>query len=202
MDAFIGEIRAFAYAWPNGAIRAPAGWVPCDGQAYDFKVNPDMTELGLTIGQRFGGSGPTIFNVPNLMGCLPVNVGTASGNGANGSVTWALGTLAGANSVTLTADQMPEHTHAFAVADPGWDSGTYGTPTNGDMLRRPMSASRAPVKAFSTSAGGGSEVELTLGVSTAGGIGNPAATAPHPNIQPCTALAYFICYDGVQHRPA
>ena len=82
--------------WPSNSL--PVGWLKCDGSAIS---RTDYSSLFSIIGTTFGaGNGSTTFNLPNI---TDKNI---LGNGT-------LGQLGGNNSVTLTTDNLPSHTHTF-----------------------------------------------------------------------------------------
>lgn len=82
--------------WPSNSL--PVGWLKCDGSAIS---RTDYSSLFSIIGTTFGaGDGSTTFNLPNI---TDKNI---LGNGT-------LGQLGGNNSVTLTTDNLPSHTHTF-----------------------------------------------------------------------------------------
>src|SRR5713226_8674208 len=89
---FIGEIRMFAGNF------APAGWAFCDGA---LMAIADNTALFSLIGTTYGGDGQTTFALPDLRSRVPVHVGPG----------FALGQAAGAETVTLTTNQIPAHSH-------------------------------------------------------------------------------------------
>lgn len=89
----IGEIKAYA------GSTAPDGWLICDGSAISRTTYAELFDV---IGTTYGsGNGTTTFNIPDLAGKMPL--GKSSGH--------ALGSSAGAETVTLTTSEMPSHTH-------------------------------------------------------------------------------------------
>lgn len=96
---------------------APVGWLLCQGQA--ISRTGVYAALFAVIGTRFGpGNGTSTFNVPDLRERVPTGAGATHALGsAWGSTTPAL-TI---ESVSLTLDQLPSHTHA--VTDPGHGHG-------------------------------------------------------------------------------
>ena len=96
---YIGEIRLFAGNF------APAGWMFCDGQLLPISENDALFTL---IGTTYGGDGEETFNLPDLRGRLPIHQG--QGPGLTNRV---LAQMAGVESVTLTIQQLPAHTHAL-----------------------------------------------------------------------------------------
>src|SRR2546423_1147605 len=94
---YVGEIRMFAGNF------APVGWVFCAGQLLPISENDVLFSL---IGTTYGGDGQSTFGIPDLQSRVPVHVGN--------SLT--LGEVGGVESVTLTVNQIPAHSHAFAAS--------------------------------------------------------------------------------------
>lgn len=84
---------------PFAGTVAPQGCLFCDGSAVSRTT---YAALFAVIGTTYGeGDGETTFNVPDLSGRVVIGV----------SNSHALGTTGGSETVTLTADQLPAHTH-------------------------------------------------------------------------------------------
>src|SRR5262245_43815204 len=98
-DPYLGEIRIFAGNFE------PAGWAFCDGRALPIS---EFDTLFLLIGTTYGGDGEQTFNLPDLRSRAPMHMGT----GPNGA-SYLLGETGGVESVTLTVNQIPAHTHAL-----------------------------------------------------------------------------------------
>ncbi len=96
-EPYIGEIRMFAGNF------APNGWMFCEGQTLPISENEALFQL---IGTTYGGDGEETFNLPNLASRVPIHMGT----GPDGT-TYQLGEMAGTEQVTLTVQQIPNHTH-------------------------------------------------------------------------------------------
>jgi microcystin-dependent protein len=109
-DQYLGEIRMVGFSY------APQGWALCNGQTLPISANNALFAL---LGTTYGGNGTTTFNLPDLQGRLPLH----AGNGA-GLPVYTLGQMAGTPSVTLTQQQMPQHTHVATFTP----SGGGGTP--------------------------------------------------------------------------
>src|SRR5215217_1586487 len=95
---FVGEIRMFGGNFP------PNGWALCNGQAIPISQNDTLFQL---IGTTYGGDGQETFNLPNLQSRVPMH----QGQGPGVSQSYQLGEMAGVESVTLTIQQIPNHTH-------------------------------------------------------------------------------------------
>ena len=102
-NPFIGEIRMFAGSF------APAGWAMCDGQLMPISENDAMFTL---IGTTYGGDGQETFGLPNLQSRVPIHAGQGPGLSQN----YQLGEMAGTESVTLTTNQIPVHTHTMLAS--------------------------------------------------------------------------------------
>jgi len=100
-EPFIGQIQMFGFNFP------PRGWAHCDGQLLPIAQNTALFSL---LGTTFGGDGRTTFGLPALRGRVPVHVGNGPGLQP---ITW--GQKGGANTTTLTAQQLPPHSHTGTI---------------------------------------------------------------------------------------
>ncbi len=99
MEPFIGQIQLFGFGW------APQGWATCDGQLLSISSNTALFSL---LGTTYGGDGRTTFALPDLRGRVPLHQGQGPGLSS-----YVLGEVLGQESVTLTTQQMPSHTHGI-----------------------------------------------------------------------------------------
>lgn len=161
---FVGEIRMFAGSF------APAGWMFCDGQLLPISEYETLFNL---IGTTYGGDGQSTFALPDLRGRLPLHAGTYQGQ------TFTQGEVSGTETVTLTTNQIPTHTHSMlaynAVANspnPGGNLLGLSSQVNmffGDIASVPMKPALSPV--------GGSQ--------------------PHENMMPYLCVSFIISLFGV-----
>lgn len=87
------------------------GWIPADGRELEIE---DFPELFSVTGCVYGGDCVDTFNVPNLIGRVPVMAGADP----LGSLTaFSLGQAFGEESHYLTVAELPAHDHT--VTDPG-----------------------------------------------------------------------------------
>jgi microcystin-dependent protein len=118
MDQFIGSVCAFGFNY------APVDWMFCQGQS--MPIN-NYQALFALIGTTYGGDGVTTFNLPNLQGAAAI--GDGQGPGLSNYV-W--GQKGGSNTVTLTATNLPGHTHPISFTFNGSNNtATTGTPAGG-----------------------------------------------------------------------
>lgn len=150
---------------PFAGSTAPQGYLLCDGSAVDRTT---YATLFAVIGTTYGaGDGSTTFNVPDLSGRVVIGV----------SGSHALGTTGGSETVTLTADQLPAHTHV--VPQHGHANDIAATmPTLSHTITQAVFKYNAPKKANASSAASAS-VSVATSTATASRTTNPAVN-DHP----------------------
>jgi microcystin-dependent protein len=162
---YVGEIRMF------GGNFAPAGWMFCEGQLLPISENETLFQL---IGTTYGGDGESTFSLPDLRGRLPIH----QGNG------FILAETGGAEQITLTASQIPAHSHPFlasaAVAN-------QSTPAN--SLIAQSTAADLFIEDIAT---------VNLSASMVNPVGG---TQPHTNFQPYLCVNFIISLFGIFPSP-
>lgn len=118
-DYFLGEIRMFSFNW------APIDWALCNGATLQANQNAALFSL---LGNKFGGNGQTTFCLPDLRGRAPLCAGVSPTYGTYATGTQSMG---GVEGVTLTAAQVPSHTHAFKAISA---VGTANLPAAADLV--------------------------------------------------------------------
>jgi len=169
---YVGEIRMF------GGNFAPAGWMLCDGQLLPISENETLFQL---IGTTYGGDGESTFALPNLQSRIPIHMGQGAG-----LTNRTLAEAAGVESVTLTTQQIPIHTHAVLASQ---TKGTDNLPSNNVM------ASQAPVTVFKPSAVAPGLAMNAASVTPAGG------NQPHDNMHPFLCINFIISLYGLFPQP-
>src|SRR5687767_9318635 len=97
MEPFLGQIQAFGFNF------APRGWAQCQGQLLAINTNTALFSL---LGTTYGGNGQTTFALPDFRGRTMVGQGQGPGLSA-----YTIGQVGGTESVTLTSNNLPAHTH-------------------------------------------------------------------------------------------
>jgi microcystin-dependent protein len=166
---YVGEIRMFAGTF------APVGWMLCNGQLLPISENETLHQL---IGTRYGGDGESSFALPNFQSRFPIHMGRL-----NSGTTYQLGEIGGVESVTLTTQQIPSHTHPFIVSgDSGSTSNPGGAmPATGVTIYRPDQPANVPLNGAAITPQGGSQ--------------------PHDNMQPFLCINYIISMFGIFPSP-
>lgn len=97
---YVGEIRMF------GGNFAPVNWSFCNGALLPISQYDTLFAL---IGTTYGGDGQNTFGLPDLRGRLPFHQGGG----------FVQGQLAGTETVTLSTQQLPVHTHLAMCSSGG-----------------------------------------------------------------------------------
>jgi microcystin-dependent protein len=174
MEGTIGEIRMFA------ATFSPRFWAYCNGQLLSIAQN---TALFSILGTTYGGNGQTNFALPNMQS--RVAVGTGNGPGLS---IYSLGQMSGTENNTITAANIPSHTHAIAGTAKML---TTTVPANAPAPGGNYFANDTSTK-YKTSGGGGTMKPATVAV----GLGSSGGT-PVSNIMPYLGISYIICLQGI-----
>ncbi|RYF79273.1 MAG: phage tail protein [Comamonadaceae bacterium] len=162
MDPFLGETRAFAFGI------TPKGWAPCDGRLMAVQQNQALFSL---LGVAYGGDGITTFALPDLRGRTPLGYG--------GSV--AIGVKDGSETVTLTAAEVPSHTHAVFASTAAANTAAPST----------ASLATLPTGALAYAEPSGSSTLAAEAVASSGG------NQGHENMQPSLAVNWCIATTGI-----
>lgn len=143
---------------------APQGWALCNGQLLPINQNQALFSL---LGTTYGGNGQTNFALPNLRGAMPMHFGGSH----------ILGERSGSESVTLTQQHMPAHTHVVT-----------GTSTPG-TTRNPSNAVMAGVRGGYAGAG-----TVAMGPGSVSSVGG---NQPHNNMPPFLTVGFAIALQGI-----
>lgn len=167
-EPFIGQITLFAGNF------APRGWAFCDGQLLAISSNSALFSI---LGTTYGGDGRTTFALPDLRGRAPIHAGRGPGLSDR-----RLGQAGGSETVTLTAAQMPSHTHTARCNSA---AGNSNEPVNNVWSKDAGTASATYQSATADSN------------MNAAAIGNTGGSQSHDNMQPFQVLNYIIALQGI-----
>jgi len=174
MENYMGEIRMFAGNY------APQDWALCNGALLPISQNEALFTL---LGTTYGGDGQATFALPDLRSRVPVHQGTGPSLPAV-----VLGQAAGAEKVTLTAQNLPVHSHTLngIVA-----TATTGTPTNMMMA---ITGRTVYVPNTITPPATALPTPVVMGAQSVTSTGNGL---PVPIIQPYVAINFIIAIQGI-----
>jgi microcystin-dependent protein len=167
-DPYLGEIKMFAGNY------APQDWHFCDGSLLQISAYSALYSL---IGATYGGDGVTNFALPDLRGRLPIGMGQGPGLS-----NYNIGAKDGAETATVTLNQLPAHTHAVNASTA---TGTQSNPQNG-VWASVAGGNQFITRAEVTSA----SVIRDMNSQAIGSIGSGTA---HNNVMPSFPLSYIIC---------
>ena len=163
---YVGEIRMF------GGNFAPAGWMFCEGQLLPISENETLFQL---IGTTYGGDGQAIFALPDLRGRIPIHQGAGL----------TLAESGGTESVTLTQNQIPAHSHALVAST---NAAQLSAGPNGSVL--------ADAGATLLYAGAAPSISMS-----ASAIGATGGSQPHENMAPYLCVSFIISLFGIFPSP-
>ncbi len=175
-EPIVGEIRIFAGNF------APAGWALCNGALLPISENETLFNL---IGTTYGGDGQSTFALPNLQSRFPLNMGTGGGG------TYQLAEAAGVETVTLTTQQIPVHTHPAACNNTA-NAGNAATPGNN------IWANQASTGVY-TDAFDASRPQVSMNAQA---VGSDGGSQPHDNMTPYQVVNFIISLFGVFPTPS
>lgn len=161
-EPFVGEIRMF------GGNFAPAGWAFCDGQLMAISENDTLFTL---IGTTYGGDGQETFALPDLRGRIPMHAGSNHPQ---------IGELAGVETVTLTTQQIPVHTHPALCNS---NNGTQSTPLQNFWAASAVQLYVDPANA----------IPAAMNANNVGGAGG---SQPHENMGPFLVISFILSLFG------
>lgn len=167
MPPYVSEIRMFAGNF------APAGWEFCNGQLLPISENETLFQL---IGTTFGGDGQETFALPDLRSRVPIHR----------SSSFILAETGGVESVTLTAQQIPTHSHPLTATG---NLASAGAPS-GQMLGLAQAATITP---YGTDA-----PTTTMNPAAVPSVGG---SQPHENLQPYLTINFIISLFGIFPSP-
>ena len=158
---YVGEIRMFAGNY------APVGWMFCAGQLLPISEYNTLFNL---IGTTYGGDGQNTFALPELRGRLPIHQGGG----------FTLAQSGGTETVTLTVQQIPSHSHPYLAST---TDGNAATPQNNVL------AASTAVKPYIVES-----PDAAMGPNS---VGLTGGSQPHDNFQPYLCIEFIISLFGV-----
>lgn len=166
-EPFIGEISIFGCAYP------PKDWAYCNGQIVPISENHALYAI---LGTIYGGDGYNTMGLPNLQDRAPMHHGEGVG-----LTPRTIGEYGGEYAVTLTTNEMPQHTHEiYAINYVGSSpnpTGTFLGVKRGVPVYATDTTNFTPMSSSVLKEAGGSQ--------------------SHNNIQPSLCMNYCIALEGI-----
>jgi len=172
----LGEIRIFSFGF------APRGYALCNGAAMSIQQNQALYSL---LGLTYGGSGSN-FNLPDLMGRVPIPAGANPGDPA---YVVKPGDKPGAEAVSLVPSNLPLHNHTAIANAINADIATPVTSNTGFIWAMADDPNGNLVNAYMTT--NTPDAPMYAGAVSATGSG-----ATHANIQPYLTVNFCIAING------
>lgn len=104
LDSIRGDDPGTVKMWAGQISKIPADYMLCDGSPLDNEKYPELKE---TLGAAYGVEGSNSFKLPDLRNRFVVGY-----NNANDDYN-LLGKTGGDDSIVLTENQLPPHSHSF-----------------------------------------------------------------------------------------
>jgi microcystin-dependent protein len=175
MEGVLAVVTCFA------ADFAPRGWAFCSGQLLPISQNMALFSL---LGTTFGGNGQTTFALPDMRGRTAISQGQGPGLS-----NYTLGEATGSETVTLTVNNMPSHTHnGTALFTLQADSNPGGDPAPDFNYPANFANAYAPAP----TPGINMQPPTYTGAINAAGGGQPV-----PLLSPYLGMNYIICLQGI-----
>ena len=160
---YVGECRLVGF---NVQVN---GWNFCNGAIIPISENDTLFNL---IGTTYGGDGQQTFALPDLQGRVPVHQGPG----------FVIGQKAGVETVTLTTNQIPIHSHP--------PIGSAATPGTTTLVQNQLPAGNSSTKPYVN------QSAVTTAMNAAM-IGQAGGNQPHENMQPFLVMNWIISLFGV-----
>lgn len=184
-DPFIGSICIMAWPKANGFGNV---YLPAIGTQMQLS---QYQALYAVIGITYGGNGSSNFNLPDLQGRVLIGAGRNSDTGA----IYNYGQKGGAASFTMTAAQIPAHSHTLNNGTPklvttAWALGTLAATTTltGLSATTSLSGVTATASASGLALNGSSGGNLTTSPSNASLGSYTSATKIYSDAAPSVAM--------------
>ncbi|MBS1492553.1 MAG: phage tail protein [Bacteroidetes bacterium] len=165
-EPFLGSILMAGFGF------YPVNYVYANGALLPIMGNE---ALFILIGTTYGGDGVSNFGLPDLRGRVPMHQGQGSGLSS-----YVIGQSGGNETVVLTSQQIPSHSHTINVTT---SSGTSGSPA-GNFIAQNADG----IDSYSNTA------NSTL---PSGSLGVTGSNQGHTNLQPFLTINFCIAVQGV-----
>jgi microcystin-dependent protein len=160
---FLGQLMLASWNYAN------KGFAMCNGQLLSIQQNQALFSL---FGTTYGGDGRVNFGLPNLQGRTPMSFGNS----------FTQGQIGGTESVTLTSQEVPLHTHQLQA-----------TTTAANLSKPPTNNLLAATAGAVTLYAAASSLQ-PMNPST---ISTAGSSQPHENRQPFLVMNWLVALSGL-----
>lgn len=178
-NPFIGQIVKLGFNW------APKDYALCDGDMIQVNSNAALYSL---LGNQFGGTANVNFQLPDLRGRVPISQGRLYEY--NSYTDYTVGSRGGLETVTLSIEQIPTHSHSLGCANLEADRPRGDNSTFAKIQSRILSEAPSPLYKSNPSINELVKLSDNALPTSAGG------NQPHTNIQPSTVINFVIALTG------
>ena len=177
-EPFIAEIKMFAGNY------VPRGYALCQGQLLPLQQNQ---ALAAVIGNLYGGTLPQTIGLPHFGGVSPIGQGQAPGIAA----AFSAGQGGGAQTVTLTNNNLPLHTHQLGASN---QEAVGNAPSSTAILAAATDSAGTPLNIYGQAGDAATPMDTQLAPQA---IGQSGASAPLSVRNPCLAVSFIIALTGI-----
>ena len=170
-ENFLGEVKMVGFSFN------PKDWGYCDGEHMPISQNAALYAI---MGDQFGGDNRTYFQLPDLRGRVPAHTSPSYG--------LEQGTAIGAETVTLTSDELARHTHTFKCTTSDGNN-HKANPPDTMVFASTIDADDNPVDFYVNAAD-----MVQLAPSSCSSVGGGGA---HNNLQPSLVITFVIALSGL-----
>jgi microcystin-dependent protein len=174
-DPFLGQMMLVGFNFN------PINWQLANGQTLSISQYAALFSL---LGTYYGGNGTSNFQLPNMQGNVPIGYTPQGSSPPPGLSSYSIGQTGGTQTVTLTSQTTPSHTHS---------------PQGAESTIHP-DANKPTNNSFAESSSGNvysNNASQLIPMSPSAISIYPGGSQPHNNMMPYLGMYWIICMSGV-----
>jgi microcystin-dependent protein len=182
---YLSQIDMFSFGFP------PKGWAMCNGQLLPINQNQALFSL---LGTTYGGDGRVNFALPDLRSRIAIGFGQGPG-----LAPYSLGERSGAETRTLSLNEMPAHTHPVditnLIANARCKNGLADQ--HSPVGNVPGVGTTASTTVYSSADPDANMSASSLVVGGTAAANSSGGGQPHSNVQPYLTINFCIALQGI-----